>query len=119
MRKIFVFLLVGGGSAIIDIGTLYVLAKILLINNSLSISIAFFCGLIFNYFCHTYFTFNKSANTGNLVKYLIVVLVNYLVTISLIQLLQILSIDIVIAKVITLPIVAIITFLLSNKWVYK
>lgn len=119
MKKSLVFLLVGSLSALIDVGTLYFLNKMLSMNESLSISIAFFCGLIFNYFCHTYFTFNKSANTGNLVKYLIVVLVNYLVTISLIQLLQILSIDIVIAKVITLPIVAIITFLLSNKWVYK
>lgn len=117
--KIIIFILVGGISALIDVGGLYILNKLMLLDGTISVTIAFMLGLIFNYFCHTYFTFNKSVAAGNLIKYLMVVLINYLTTVLLIYLMQAVYIDIIIAKVITLPIVAVITFLLSNKWVYK
>lgn len=119
MRKVILFLLIGASSSLIDVGSLYILNKVLIVDKVFSITIAFLLGLVFNYLCHTYITFGNSANGKNLIKYLIVVLVNYLVTISLIQLMQMVNIDIVIAKIITLPVVAAITFLLSSKWVYK
>lgn len=119
MKKILIFLIVGGCSAIIDVGSLYVLSKIILTNESLSVSIAFILGLIFNYLCHTYVTFEKSATKSNVIKYLIVVLINYLLTLGLIKLQIQFGIAIVIAKIITLPIIAVVTFILSNKWVYK
>lgn len=119
MRKIIIFLFVGAGSALIDIGILYLLNKIAMYNKELSISVAFISGLIFNYLCHTYLTFNKSVTQYNIIKYLIVVLVNYLLTLGLIKIQMQFDVDIVIAKIITLPIVAMVTFILSNKWVYK
>ncbi|AUI67105.1 MULTISPECIES: GtrA family protein [Glaesserella] len=119
MKRIIIFLFVGIGSALIDIGVLYVLNKNVVWENSLSISIAFICGLIFNYLCHTYFTFEKHATKSNAFKYLIVVLINYVLTLWVIKLQIQFGVDIILAKVITLPIVAAVTFILSNKWVYK
>lgn len=119
MKKIFIFLLVGGSSALIDVGSLYLLSKVFLLNNTISITIAFLLGLVFNYLCHTYITFGNSANGKNLIKYLVVVLVNYLTTLFLISLMQSVGVELIIAKLITLPVIASITFVLSNKWVYK
>lgn len=114
------FLLVGISSALVDVGGLYLFSKILKWNNELSVTIAFLLGLCFNYFAHTYFTFQKKADVGNLTKYLILVLINYLNTLSLIYVLsEWLGIDIIIAKIITLPIIAITTFVISKNWVYK
>lgn len=119
MKKIIIFLFVGCSSALIDVGALYILSKLLLVSEGLSVSVAFTAGLIFNYLCHTYLTFNKSVTQSNIIKYLIVVLINYLLTLGLIKIQTQFNIDIVIAKIITLPIVAMVTFILSNKWVYK
>lgn len=119
-KQFIIFLFVGGSSALVDIGSLYLFNKILLWNNELSISLAFILGLVFNYFAHTYFTFQNKASVVNLIKYLILVLLNYINTIVLMYLLtEFLHIDIIIAKVITLPIIAITTFVISKIWVYK
>lgn len=119
MFKMVIFLFVGSGSALIDLGVLYALTNMIILPPDLSVSIAFISGLIFNYICHTYLTFGKSVTKGNLIKYLIVVIINYLLTLMLINIQLELGISIVLAKIITLPIIAIITFILSNKWVYK
>lgn len=119
-KQFIIFLFVGGSSALVDIGSLYLFSKIILWNNELSISLAFILGLVFNYFSHTYFTFQNKASVGNLMKYLILVLLNYINTILLIYLLtELLDIDIIVAKVITLPIIAVTTFVISKIWVYK
>ena len=119
-KQFVIFLFVGGSSALVDIGSLYLFNKILLWNNELSISLAFILGLVFNYFSHTYFTFQDKASIGNLIKYLILVLFNYINTIILMYLLtEFLDIDIIIAKVITLPVIAVTTFIISKIWVYK
>ena len=119
-KQILVFLFVGGNSALIDVGSLYLFSKMLDWNNELSVTIAFLLGLVFNYFAHTHFTFQKKVGVVNLTKYLILVLINYLNTLFLIYVLnEWLSVDIVIAKVITLPIIAITTFVISKIWVYK
>lgn len=119
MFKVVIFLFVGGGSALIDLGVLYALTNILILPPDLSVSIAFISGLIFNYICHTYFTFGKSVTKVNLIKYLMVVMINYLLTLTLVNFQLALGFSIILAKIITLPIIAIITFILSNKWVYK
>ena len=119
MKKFFIFLLVGGCSALIDIGALYLLSKVLLWNNVLSISIAFILGLVFNYLCHTYITFSSKATKKNIIKYLFVVLFNYIVSLLGVNLLIIIGVDIVIARIITLPIIAVITYYLSSVWIYK
>ena len=119
-KQFVIFLFVGGSSALVDIGSLYLFNKILLWNNELSISLAFILGLVFNYFSHTYFTFQDKASIGNLIKYLILDLLNYINTIILMYLLtEFLDIDIIIAKVITLPVIAVTTFIISKIWVYK
>ncbi|OOF42974.1 dTDP-glucose-4-keto-6-deoxy-D-glucose reductase [Rodentibacter rarus] len=119
-HQIIIFFIVGSSSALVDIGCLYVFNKILFWNNEISISLAFILGLIFNYFSHTYFTFQNKASVGNLIKYLILVLLNYVNTIVLMYLLiEFLDIDIIVAKVITLPIIAVTTFVISKIWVYK
>ena len=119
MKKIIIFLFVGCSSALVDIGALYLFSKIFLLDNILSISISFFLGLIFNYLCHTYITFGAKATKKNIMRYLLVVLFNYIVSLLSVNLLILIGIDIVIARTITLPIIAVITYYLSSVWIYK
>lgn len=116
----FVFCLVGGTSAIVDISSLYCLSNVLDISDFVSISISYLLGLIVNYYLHTYFTFKKSASKSNLIKFIIVVCINYIITISLVSILvNVLLVGLILSKVITLPIIAVTGFLLSKLWVYN
>ncbi|MFA0049347.1 GtrA family protein [Vibrio sp. 10N.261.51.F11] len=115
-----IFCVVGGVSAIVDVLSLILLSKYLLINDNISITLAFLLGLLVNYFLHTYLTFKSTPTKSNLAKFMIVVAVNYLLTILLIHtIISVSNFDIVIAKIITLPVIAIIGYITSKIWVYN
>lgn len=115
-----IFCMVGGVSAVVDITSLFILSDYFNFKSILSVSLAFFLGLVVNYYLHTYLTFKTAANKSNLVKFLIVVGVNYTITIVLIEFLtSYVELGLIISKVITLPIIAISGFFLSKLWVYN
>lgn len=118
--RIIVFFFVGLASAIIDVGVLYILKKIFLFTDFFSISIAFLSGLVFNYLCNTYLTFKSEASKASFIKYLMLVALNYLITLFLINtLVDFFSVGIILAKIISLPIIAIVSYSVSKIWVYK
>lgn len=119
-RSFIVFCFVGGVSAIVDVFSLILLSKCLATNGNISITVAFLLGLLVNYVLHTYFTFKSTPTKSNLAKFMIVVAVNYFLTILLINtIINFTDVDIVIAKIITLPVIAIIGYLTSKIWVYN
>ncbi|QPB43161.1 GtrA family protein [Rodentibacter haemolyticus] len=119
-KQVLIFLFVGSTSAILDVLGLFILSKVLLVDNYLSVIIAYLLGLAYNYVCHTYLTFNNKMNFNNILKFLSLVIFNYLLTVLLIYIIHdLLGVDLIIAKILTLPAIAISTFSISKYWVYR
>ena len=113
-----IFILVGASSALLDLYLLYALRKINL-NINLSITIAYISGALLNYLLHTFLTFKKTTNKKNLSKFITVLLINYSLTLIIIYILLQLNTDLIIAKIISLPVIAVIGFILARNWIYK
>lgn len=119
-RQVFIFLFVGVTSAIVDVGGLFILNNIFLIPSYTSITIAYFISLMYNYLAHTLFTFQSNVNISNIFRFIILVIFNYSLTILIVFILTVwLFLSVIWAKVVSLPIIAFSTFMLSKYWVYK
>jgi putative flippase GtrA len=112
------YLLGGILSALVDIGgmQLLILAKMQPIAAT---SCGFALGLLVNYAFHFNITFKNPKQNGSFVRYLCVVLMNYLLTISLVQLTIMLAINPLYGKIISLPLVAINGYILGRLWIFK
>lgn len=113
-----IFITVGASSALLDLYLLYLL-NLSNINTSISITTAYICGSAFNYILHTLLTFNKKINKESILKYIIVLAINYCLTISIIFLLLSFGFELIIAKIISIPIISIVGFALAKNWIYK
>lgn len=115
-----IYCIVGVISAVVDIYSLHVFTNVMFFNSEISVTIAFTFGLIVNYFLHSYLTFKSEASRSSFKKYLVVVAVNYILTMVLIKLLvNFVGLDLISSKIVTLPLIAIIGFVFSKLWIYK
>lgn len=112
------YCLVGLASALIDVGGLKVLSEFYHVADLYAITIAYIMGMLCNYALHNILTFNVKMSKRSFVRYLIVVVFNYILSLLLISLLQITGISLILSKVITLPVISITGFILSKKWIY-
>lgn len=124
LQKSFLVYVTGGVlSAAIDIG----LMKLLLTSGLPTIpatTIAFVIGLLFNYGYHARVTFALSggapnAGAGSFARYLCVVAANYVVTIALVSLGEALLGSPVAGKLVSLPVVAVVGYVLGKIWIFK
>ena len=112
---------VGGGllSAAVDIGTL----KALLIAGCvapLAVAGGFMTGLMVNYLFHQNLTFKSTPSLWKACRFLIVVGINYLITMACIYVSDsLMGIGVIWGKIFSLPLVAVNGFLLSKYWVFK
>jgi putative flippase GtrA len=122
-NRFLVYVTGGVLSAAIDIG-----AMKLLLNGGLptipATTIAFVAGLLFNYGYHARVTFAQSggapnAGPGSFARYLCVVAANYVVTIALVSLGDALLGSPVAGKLVSLPVVAVVGYLLGKIWIFK
>lgn len=113
-----VFVLVGVTCAVIDVGLMKLLDMFGL-HYMIAASAGFAAGLAANFALHTCLTFKASYSHATLVRFMGVVLVNYLITMFCVALLHHWLDMPVLGKVISLPLVAVNGFLLSKHWVYK
>lgn len=119
-QRFIVFCLVGLLSSFLDLLVLYILNLYIFDYLYISVTLAFIAGLVVNYIFHTKITFGTSLEKSNAIKFMSVVLFNYFLTVSVIEIsVFAFSLNVVIAKVISLPIIAVSGFLLSKHWVYK
>ncbi len=120
LRRFTTFILVGGFSALIDVG----LVGLLLyahFPDMASVTIGFLAGVIANYILHAKVTFQVTSMTaGSITRYLTVLFINYLITVGIIQILSIVfETPTLVGKIISLPIIAIVGFTLSRYWVFR
>jgi putative flippase GtrA len=119
LSKQFLIFTAGGLlSALIDIGTMIALLRM---SDSLFIatSLGFFLGLSVNYFFHAKMTFGSEKTMRSAARYIIVVILNYGMTLTFVFISQSLNLSAIAGKLTSLPFVAINGFLLSKYWIFK
>lgn len=119
LRPQFLVFIAGGVlCALIDIG----LMQLMLGAGAAPVAAAscgFLAGLAVNYAFHARVTFKQLSTAGTVGRYLCVVAVNYLMTVSLVALADALLHYPLAGKLASLPLVAVNGYLLSKHWVFK
>lgn len=113
------YILVGATSTIVDIA---LLALILHFTDfyQTAIFFSFVVGFVVNHFLHSRYTFQvESHSLAQVIRFLVVVALNYGVTVLAIFVMhEIFGAPVIIAKIISLPLIAVIGFLLSKNWAF-
>jgi putative flippase GtrA len=116
--RVLIYLAGGVLSALTDIGLMQ-----LLISAGMGVyvatSLGFFGGLLFNYAFHARVTFKSAPGLQSFVRYLCVVAVNYLLTLAFVAVSLALLDNALVGKILSLPVIAAIGFLLSKRWIYR
>ncbi|MCB5306744.1 GtrA family protein [Yersinia massiliensis] len=116
-RQFLIYLLIGIISAVVDIIAL----KISMFHYNevmLSTLIGYISGLVINYILHSMFTFKTSIAIGKILKYLAVVFINYWITVIIIFISFYFFKDVIYGKIVSLPIIAVLGYIASKKWIY-
>jgi len=116
--RILVYLVGGVLSAATDIGLMQALIAGG-VGVYLATSLGFAGGLLFNYAFHARVTFKSAAGVGSFARYLCVVAANYLLTLAFVALSLALVGNPLVGKVLSLPVIAAIGFVLSKRWIYR
>jgi putative flippase GtrA len=82
-------------------------------------SLGFCAGLLVNYAFHAKVTFKSATDLGSFGRYLSVVALNYLLTLACVAASLSLVGNGLVGKVMSLPLIAAIGFLLSKRWIYR
>ena len=117
-RQFIVYIVVGIVSALIDVGLLQLLL-FFGIHYLVAATFGFAVGLLVNFFLHSRITFKEDYAHSIFARYLVVVFINYALTLVVVQVFHNWLAMPVLGKVFALPVVAINGFFLSRHWIYK
>jgi putative flippase GtrA len=117
-RQFIVFVSIGLLCAAIDVGVMQTL-----INRDLdplfAASCGFVLGLIANFTLHMHVTFQVRLRREYLLRFLGVVLLNYLVTLAFVGVSVAMVDSALPGKILSLPVIAVVGFCMSKFWVFK
>ncbi|MDB5936033.1 MAG: GtrA family protein [Massilia sp.] len=117
-RQVLLFLAGGVLSAVVDIGLMQALVA-LGYHYAGATTCGFAAGLVVNYLYHAKVTFDSATSGASLGRYACLVVLNYLLTLGCVALAAT-TFDLPLAgKLISLPLVAINSFLLGKFWIFK
>ncbi len=117
-RQVVVYLLVGLLTAAVDIGAMQVLIGFGA-HYTYAVSAGFALGLVVNYFGHALWTFEARHSLASAVGFLVVVLINYGLTMVCVALSMHLLDAALPGKLLSLPMVATNGYLLTKYWVFR
>ena len=118
-RQFLLYLTGGLLSALIDIGILQLMIRAG-INPWLSTTAGFFVGLLFNFLFHANLTFRSATSLRSFIQYLVVVGLNYSITLLFIYISYSLMHEGVLpGKIVSLPVIAANGYLLGKYWIFK
>lgn len=117
-RQFLVYVGVGILSAVVDIGTMQSLMWFG-VDYRIAVTVAFAVGLVFNYLCHERVTFRATRSTGTMLRFGVLVLANYGLTLLCVELSLQLVGSVLAGKVASLPLVAVNGFLWGRYWVFR
>jgi len=114
------FAITGGVSTLLDLSGI-LLAQTLGCGVSFSVSFGYLLGLMINFFMHKYFTFNSrtTVQLREVSLFLFVVLINYLLTLTIVHIMVLMGGGIIIGKLLSLPFVMMVGYVLSRKLVFR
>ena len=117
-RKFLVF--IGGGlvSAVVDVTSMQMLI-FSGIHAFISVTIGFLLGLFVNFIFHAKITFKAPTTKFIITKYIIIVGVNYIVTLGFVSVSLSLLESALPGKIASLPVIAFDGFLLSKYWIFR
>ena len=116
--QIILFIAVGGTCAAIDLGIM----QTLLWNGAApwaAASVAFIVCVVINYAAHAKLTFNAPTSVQSFLKFLTIVVVNYLITIACVQAAHAIIGNALVGKILSYPIVTLNGFLLGKHWIFR
>lgn len=117
-RQFAVFVTGGLICALVDIGLLQLLLEAGL-HYTAAASAGFLAGLLVNYAFHSRITFDAAASSSSFARYLLLVGLNYLLTLACVALAQALLGHPLYGKILSLPLLAVNSFLLGKYWIFK
>jgi putative flippase GtrA len=117
-RQFALFLAGGAATALLDVGLMQLLIADG-IHYASATSAGFGAALLVNYAFHSRVTFGAAATPFNFVRFLCVVGANYLLTMGCVALAVALGASALAGKLVSLPLVAINSFLLGKYWIFK
>jgi putative flippase GtrA len=117
-KQFLIFISGGLLSALIDIGTMAVLLG-MSAGSFIATTSGFALGLGVNYIFHANMTFGAKKTIRSVIRYIIIVGLNYGMTLAFVYVAQSLSCSAIVGKLMSLPFVAISGFILSKYWAFK
>lgn len=117
-RQFLVYVSIGVLSALLDIAVMEGLIRGGVFYGT-AVSAGFVAGLVFNYLCHAKVTFGSTSSVASAIKYGIVVSVNYLITMLFVTVSHHWLGNVLAGKIVSLPVISIIGFLLGRYWIFK
>jgi putative flippase GtrA len=117
-RQFVVYIGVGLLTAFVDVGTIQGILW-LGADHRIAVSAGFVLGAVFNYLCHERITFRARRSKATMTRYCILLLVNYVLTMVLVQLSVVLFDSVMLGKFAALPLVAVNGFLWGRYWVFR
>jgi putative flippase GtrA len=117
-RQFIIYIVVGLLTAVLDIGTMQ-LALAFDAGVRFAVTLGFVVALIFNYLSHERITFNATTSTRTIVRFGIIVIINYLITLTCVfASLQWFG-SVMPGKLVSLPIMSAVGFLSGKFWIFK
>lgn len=116
--RVLTYLAGGVLSALVDIGLMQILI-LTGVGVYLATSLGFAGGLLVNYAFHARVTFKRAASVDSFVRYLCVVAMNYGLTLAFVAMSMSLLGNALAGKLVSLPVIAAIGFVLSKRWIYR
>lgn len=117
-QQFLIYITVGVVCALIDIGAMQGLIY-LGYHYGLAASLGFALGLVVNYILHATLTFRAPSSMPTIIKFMVIVIGNYLVTMAFIFGSQRFLGGVLVGKVASLPVIAVNGFLFSKYWVFR
>lgn len=117
-HQFMVFVLIGVVSAVVDIASMEALIYAGF-HYGIGASLGFVVGLAVNYLGHARVTFRAASSSATMLRFGVVVLVNYLITMVFVFFAQRWLGNALVGKISSLPVVAVNGFLWSRYWVFR
>jgi putative flippase GtrA len=118
VRQFALFVIVGGASALIDLG-LFELIHWLGVVAAFASGCSFLASTLVNYWANRQFVFNNRFTWGNLVRYFTLVAANLVVSMLLVFAGTQLGVDATLAKLASMCVIVVVNYFLSRRWVFQ
>ena len=117
-RQFFIYVTGGVMSAVIDIGAMVLLLRMGM-DTLYAATFGFVLGLVVNYLFHVQMTFATRKTLQSVSRFMMIVGLNYGVTLACVLIVQSLGLNPVVGKLASLPIVALNGFFLGKYWAFR